>query len=192
MKLAKSYGSHRWLVVFPWQGWGSRSPWQRASRRSSMRGGMQKSLLACFASVAGASMLAVISPHAEKPLANLGVLTCTLVKPAQDMAQRMMCGFKPAGSGAEEKYRGIIRESGQALPSGKIVLMWSVRAPADTKASAGMIAQRYVKATSAPGMPATLMGEKNRGIVLEFETNDSAAAYDTIAVIELEFAGTPT
>jgi hypothetical protein len=157
-----------------------------------MRGALShKSLLVRCASVACASIMTAMPAPAQKPRANLGVLTCTLLKPAQDTTQSMMCGFKPAGSGAEEKYSGTIRESDQALPSGKVVLMWAVLAPVDAKGRAGMLAQRYVKAKSAPGVPATLVGEKNREIFLEFETNDSAAPYDTIAVIELELTGTP-
>jgi hypothetical protein len=35
------------------------------------------------------------------------------------------------------------------------------------------------------------MGEKDPGDVLEFQTNDSAAPYDSIALIELELTGTP-
>ena len=40
---------------------------------------------------------------AEQPQTNLGVLTCTLVKPAKEVGHKMTCGFKPAGTGAEEK-----------------------------------------------------------------------------------------
>jgi hypothetical protein len=72
----------------------------------------------------------------------------------------MMCGFKPIGSGAEEKYNGIIHESGQGLPRGKVVLMWAVLAPTDAKARAGMLAQRYVKTANAPGTPPTLWAKR--------------------------------
>ena len=113
--------------------------------------------------------------YAEKAPANFGVLTCTLVKPGQDAGHKMTCGFKPAGTGAEEKYSGIIRESSQDLPSGKIVLIWTVLGPAEGKIRAGILAQRYVKATNAPGHAPVLVGETNSGIALQFETNDSAA-----------------
>jgi len=36
---------------------------------------------------------------AEQPHTNLGVLTCTLVKPAKDAAHKITCGFKPVGRG---------------------------------------------------------------------------------------------
>ena len=102
----------------------------------------------------------------------------------------MTCGFKPAGTGAEEKYSGIIRESSQDLPSGKVVLIWTVLGPAEGKIRAGILAQRYVKATNAPGHAPVLVGETNSGIALQFETNDSAAPYETITQMELQLTGT--
>jgi hypothetical protein len=83
------------------------------------------------------------SAFAEKAPSSLGVLTCTLVKPDQDAAHKMTCGFKPAGTGAEEKYNGTVSESSQDLPSGKIVLIWTVLGPAEGKIRAGILAQRY-------------------------------------------------
>jgi hypothetical protein len=100
------------------------------------------------------------------------------------------CGFKPAGTGAEEKYSGTISESSQDLPSGKIVLIWTVLGPAEGKIQAGILAQRYVKATSAPGQTPLLVGETNPAIALQFETNDGSAPYETITQMELELTGT--
>ena len=48
----------------------------------------------------------------------------------------MTCGFRPAGTGAEEKYSGSVRGSEQDLPSGKVVLVWTVVGPADGKIGA--------------------------------------------------------
>ena len=147
---------------------------------------MRNIVLAC------ASVLGLMSAaHAEKAPASLGVLTCTLVTPGQDAAHKMTCGFKPAGSGAEEKYSGAINESTQDLPTGKIVLIWTVLGPAEERMRAGMLAQRYVKTTSAPGQTPVLVGEKNADIALQFETNDAAAPYETITQIELQLTGTP-
>src|SRR6476620_2799996 len=95
--------------------------------------------------VAFLGLMTATALSAEKPHATLGVLTCTLIKPAQDAGQKLTCGFKPAGSGAEEKYSGTIRESGQDLPSGKVVLIWTVLGPAEGKMRVGILAQRYVK-----------------------------------------------
>ena len=128
---------------------------------------------------------------AEKPHANLGALTCTLIKPAQDAGQKLTCGFKPAGSGAEEKYSGTIRESGQDLPSGKVVLIWTVLGPAEGKMRVGILAQRYVKGIGGSGQTPMLVGETNSAIILQFETNDGAGTYDTITLMELELTGTP-
>jgi hypothetical protein len=50
---------------------------------------------------------------AEQARTKLGVLTCTVVNPAKDEGQKMTCGFKPAGTGAEEKYSGNVRGSEQ-------------------------------------------------------------------------------
>jgi uncharacterized low-complexity protein len=129
----------------------------------------------------GAFVLGIMTPaivSAEKAPVNLGVLTCTFVKPAQDTAQKMTCGFKPAGSGAEEKYSGRNRESGQDLPAGKVVLIWAVLGPADGKMAAGSLSQRYVKTRGATAQAPLLVGETNPSIVLRSETNDGAATYE--------------
>ena len=147
---------------------------------------MRYGILVC-ASVLGLTP-AIVS--AEKAPVNLGVLTCTFVKPAQDTAQKMTCGFKPAGSGAEQKYSGSIRESGQDLPAGKVVFIWAVLGPADGKIAAGSLSQRYVKAQGAAAQAPMLVGETNPSIVLQSETNDGAATYDSIIRMELELTGT--
>ena len=138
------------------------------------------------------SVVALMSAaYAEKAPASLGVLTCTLIKPGQDTAHKMSCGFKPAGSGAEEKYNGTIRESSHELPPGKVVLIWTVLGPAEGKMRAGLLAQQYVKGTSAPGHTPMLVGEANSAIALQFETNNGAAAYVAITRMELQLTGTP-
>jgi hypothetical protein len=137
------------------------------------------------------SVVGIISiAHAQKAPASFGVLTCTFIKPGQDAAHKMSCGFKPAGTGAEEKYSGTIRESSKELPSGKIVLIWTVLAPAEEKMRAGILAQRYVKATRVSGESPMLVGETNPAIALQFETNDGAAPYETITQMELQLTGT--
>lgn len=143
-----------------------------------------------YARVITASVLGIAGGAiaAQQPHTNLGVLTCTLLKPAQG---KMTCGFKPAGTGAEEKYGGTIRESGQGLPPGKVVLVWLVLGPADAKMRAGILTQRYLKGVTAPGQAPLLIGETDARIALQFETNDSVASYDTITQIELALSGTP-
>jgi len=118
--------------------------------------------------------------RAEQGRTNLGVLTCTVVKPAKDEAQKMTCGCKPAGSGAEEKYSGNVRGSEQALPSGKVVLVWTVVGPI----GAGILSQRYTRAKDASGQVPILVGEKNPAITLQSETNNGSEAYAGITQID--------
>src|SRR5262245_24654512 len=147
---------------------------------------MRYMVLTCMSVVAFMS-----GRDAQKAPASLGVLTCTLVKPGQDAAHKMSCGFKPAASGAEEKYSGTIRESSHDLPPGKIVLIWTVLGPAEGKMRAGLLAQQYVKGRSAPGQTPMLVGEANSAIALQFETNNGGAAYEAITRMELQLTGTP-
>ena len=128
---------------------------------------------------------------AEQARTNLGVLTCTVVNPAKDEGPKMTCGFKPSGPGAEEKYSGNVRGSEQDLPSGKVVLVWTVVGPADGKIGAGILSQRYMKAKAITGQVLMLVGEKNPAIALQSETNNGSAAYASITQIELELTGTP-
>jgi len=138
------------------------------------------------------SLFALMSAtYVEKAPVSLGLLTCTLVKPGQDTAHKMSCGFKPVGSGAEETYSGMIRESSEDLPHGKIVLIWTVLGPAEGKMRAGLLAQPYMKAASAPGQTSVLVGEANSAIALQYESNNGAAAYEAITRMELQLTGTP-
>ena len=142
-------------------------------------------------SLIGASVIGLTATLAcaEQARTNLGVLTCTVANPAKGESQRMTCGFKPAGTGAEENYSGNIRGSEQA--SGKVVLVWTVLGPADGKIGAGILSQRYMKAKRTSGQVPMLVGEKNPAIALQSETNNGSAAYASITQIELELTGTP-
>ena len=146
-----------------------------------------------YATVLIASVLGIAAGviAAEQPHANLGVLTCTVVKPAQDAGHKITCGFKPAGTGAEEKYGGTIRTSGQDLPAGKVVLIWLVMGPADEKMRAGILSQRYAKGVAASGQAPLLVGENDPRIALQLETNNGFASYGTLTQIELVLTGTP-
>jgi hypothetical protein len=127
---------------------------------------------------------------AEQARTNVGVLTCTLAKPDKDVGQKMTCGFKAAGTGADEKYGGTILGGGPELTSGKIVLVWAVIGPADAKMPTGFLSQRYVRGKAAAGQPPILIGEKNPAVVLQSETS-GPAAHATITQMELELTGTP-
>jgi hypothetical protein len=119
---------------------------------------------------------------AQEKRASLGVLTCT-----SGEGGTLTCGFKPSGSGAEEKYVGTIGGRADTL-MGKIVLIWAVSGPADMKVTAGMLAQRFVKGGQSTPVP-TLVGEQNSSIVLQFETNNSSDA--AITHVDLKLAATP-
>jgi uncharacterized protein DUF992 len=130
---------------------------------------------------------------AEEPRTTIGVLTCTLVgaaeqQPANQQQGNMRCGFKPTGAAAEEKYSGTVRGLAQAVV-GKQVLVWSVIGPAAIKASGGLLAQRYARAKVA-AQPPSWVGEKNSAIVLQFETQGSEGAGNSISQIDLELTGT--
>src|SRR5436853_7756734 len=102
---------------------------------------------------------------------NLGVLTCT----SGDKGT-LTCGFKPTEGGAEERYVGTVGSRNERVPTAKTILIWAVTGPADVKASAGMLAQRFVKGGGSSNQPTTLFGEKTSSIVLQFETNNGAEA----------------
>ena len=130
------------------------------------------------------------SSIAQEPRSNIGILTCSLAKSANAEPGSMTCGFKPSGSGAEEKYLGVARGAGQLEPTGKLVLVWAVMGPANTKVAPGVLAQRYVRAGSAGDTVPTLLGEENGAIALQFETNGGAQGGNDIGQVELRLAGT--
>ena len=101
----------------------------------------------------------------------------------------MTCGFKPAGSGAEQKYTGSLHGRAQGATAGKLVLVWTVIGPAGAKVPDGLLAHRYVKAVGAAGQPPLLVGEANPVIALQFETNGGAET-SGITQVELRQAGT--
>jgi hypothetical protein len=123
---------------------------------------------------------------AQENRTSLGILTCT----SGDKGT-LTCGFKPTESGAEERYIGTISSRSEAAPASKVVLIWAVLGPADKKASAGMLAQRFVKASGPTTRPPTLVGEKNTAIILQFETSNGTEASDAITHIDLKLTTTP-
>ena len=98
---------------------------------------MQYRLLALMVAIA-------ITPAtaAEEPRTNLGTLTCTLAKSPEAEARNITCGFKPAGSGPEQKYTGSVHGRAQDAATGKLVLVWTVIGPAGANLPEGLLAQR--------------------------------------------------
>ena len=156
---------------------------------------MTRLLLACVA------LALATNVGAQASRTNLGALTCTLSEVAEQQKapaaeeRAMRCAFKPTNEGAELTYSGTIRQIGQGqLPGGKLVMIWVVQGPADTKLEPGLLAQTYVGAPQPiPGAPAgsALIGERNPDIVLRSETNENAPAGLVVMVMELKVLSVP-
>jgi hypothetical protein len=135
--------------------------------------------------------------YAQGQRTSIGVLTCTSGagiegKRAADNLDMMTCGFKPTGSGAEQRYSGTLKVAGQAAPApeGKRVWVWSVTGPASPGAPSGVLAQKYVadpRGMSGPVM--VLVGESNDAITLQAETSGGTPA--RIMEVELKLLTTP-
>ena len=156
---------------------------------------MTRLLLACVAM----ALAAGVSAQANRT--NLGALTCTLSEVAEQQKapaaeeRAMRCAFKPINEGVELTYSGTIRQIGQGqLPGGKLVMIWVVQGPADTKLEPGLLAQTYVGApeqnTGALAKSA-LVGERHSDIVLRLETNENAPAGLVVMVMELKVLSVP-
>ena len=156
---------------------------------------MTRLLLACVA------LALATNVGAQASRTNLGALTCTLSEVAEQQKapaaeeRAMRCAFKPTNEGAELTYSGTIRQIGQGqLPGGKLVMIWVVQGPADTKLEPGLLAQTYVGAPQPiPGTPAgsALIGERNPDIVLRSETNENAPTGLVVMVMELKVLSVP-
>ena len=156
---------------------------------------MTRLLLACVAMALAAGV------SAQATRTNLGALTCTLSEVAEQQKapaaeeRAMRCAFKPINEGVELTYSGSIRQIGQGqLPGGKLVMIWVVQGPDDTKLEPGLLAQTYVGAPQTiPGTPAgsALIGERNPDIALRSETNENAPAGLVVMVMELKVLSVP-
>jgi len=107
----------------------------------------------------------------------IGVLTCTIgrvvdaaapdQKSAANEAREMVCSFRVPRA-AEETYAGLVKAIGGtgALQENR-ALLWSVRAPAGTMYTPGLLQQAYaVDATTPSGQTPPLIGERNGSISL--------------------------
>jgi len=147
-------------------------------------------------SVLFASGLLASATQAQQPRTSIGVLTCTSGasiegQGAAGNSRLMTCGFKPTGSGAEQRYSGRLKVIGQATQEteGKRVWVWSVTGPASPGAASGGLAQKYVADPRGSGGPVmVLVGESNDAISLQAETAGGAAR---IMEVELKLLTTP-
>ena len=148
-------------------------------------------------SVLLASGLLAFAAQAQQPRTSIGVLTCTSGvgsegKGAADNSRLMTCGFKPTGSGAEQRYSGTLKVAGQAAQEaeGKRVWVWSVTGPASPGAPSGGLAQKYISAARrTDGAQMILVGESNNAITLQAET--SGGAGPRVMEVELKLLTTP-
>jgi hypothetical protein len=139
--------------------------------------------------------LAITGASAQEARTNFGLLTCTAEKIQQQSVamkgptQGTTCAFKPTTAGPEESYSGTIHHSGagKEVLTGKLVLMWVVSAPANTKASRGWLEQSYI-ADPVPSAPTVrlFVGEANRAIVLQLETDPNVPGGQTISVSRID------
>jgi len=121
--------------------------------------------------VAHAAQKSITGP--EDQMVVLGTLTCSLTGEVEGvssgMGRDMLCTFQPGHRGPEETYVGSIQGVGKGeLLFGTGAVLLSIRGPASTEATPGMLTQTYaVDAGSSGGAPAPLIGEKNKLIVLQ-------------------------
>lgn len=132
---------------------------------------------------------------AQEARVHVGVLTCTSADKAEPgkaagiETVQMTCGFKPAGTGVEERYVGSLHQRASAEMAGKRVYVWAVIGPGTNKVEPGLLAQEYALGTpSGNKAPAALIGAKNQSITLQPETTNQVSV---VTGVELKLATTP-
>lgn len=121
--------------------------------------------------VSGAEQKPTTNP--DDPMTVIGTLTCSLTGEGEGtsggMGRSMICRFQPGQQGPEETYTGSVQGVGQAnriFGTGAVLL--SVRGPASTEVSPGMLTQTFAVDAGASGSaPAPLVGERNKLVVLQ-------------------------
>jgi hypothetical protein len=185
----------------PGDGCNPSPPWTLTGDEATNRRSAMRRLMALALALAPAF---TTPTAAQQPRANVGTLTCTLSSTGEKQTtppseeRTMRCGFKPMHSGVEMTYSGIIRKVGDGGDLyGKLVLIWVVEAPLDTKIEPGLLAQTYVgrpsvgDAKGAAG--AGLVGERNADIIMKPETAvGTPAPGPVVTVMELKVASVPT
>jgi len=157
---------------------------------------MFRILVACL------TLTLAASASAQSSRTNLGVLTCTLAEQGEPQSgpsgeeRAIRCVFKPTGSGAEHTYGGQIRRVAQGQgPVGKLVMIWVVQGPSDSKIDPGLLEQSYIAApetgTGAAKTGTTLIGERNPDITMRAETADSGPSGFLVTVMQLRVVTVP-
>jgi uncharacterized protein DUF992 len=129
------------------------------------------------------------SDSAPLPVGELGILTCTVERPASASpapsakGREAICEFRPRDSAPSETYVATLQFIGQDGKTGAESIMLVVKAPHSTKLVPGVLEQTYAADAStgteasrsgAKGVP--LLGEKNGALVLQPEPNAEGEA----------------
>ena len=157
-----------------------------------------------YSRLVGSIMLSIaaVSASAQEARTNFGLLTCTITKGEEQKValkgptQAITCGFKPTVAGTQEDYVGTIHHSGTGnqVVAGKLVLIWVVSAPANTKSSRGWLEQSYIAGRVPSDATARLfVGQTNRAIVLQLDTNGNVPDGQRISLsrVDLKLTATP-
>lgn len=145
--------------------------------------------------------------HGSVPLADVGVLTCTLAEQVQresdpdSETRAMYCSFKPNGSGPEEIYAGEIKNVGSSNSlDQKRVLIWAVLGPGDRDLKPGVLAQSFMGESAGEAIeggqtPTQLTGDEDDAYKLRPITEDKRQGAETtgaLTVVELRIKSVPS
>jgi Protein of unknown function (DUF992) len=164
----------------------------------------QKAMIMSYGKLVASIMVAfaATSASAQEARTNFGLLTCAVDKAQKQPValkgptQPVTCTFKPTAAGAEENYIGTVHHTGagKELLTGKLVLMWVVTAPANTKPSRGWLEQSYI-ADSAPSTSTVrlFVGQTHRTIVLQLEMDPNVPGGQRFSVsrVDLKLTAIP-
>jgi hypothetical protein len=150
-----------------------------------------------YSKLAGSILLGFVAmgASAQEARINFGVLTCASAKGEEQKValkgptQAATCAFKPTAAGTDENYIGTLHHSGAGneVLTGKFVLVWVVSAPANTRATRGWLEQSYVAERAASDPTVRLfVGQANRAIMLQMETNADVPGGQRISVNRLD------
>jgi Protein of unknown function (DUF992) len=128
-----------------------------------------------WAAAGGAAQKAIVLPG--DPMQEVGTLVCSLTGETEanpntassGIGRDVLCQFQPGAQGPEETYVGSVQGVGQAkLLFGRGAVLLSVKAPASTGMTPGLLSQSYsVDAAASGNAISPLVGENIRTITLQ-------------------------
>jgi hypothetical protein len=125
---------------------------------------------------------------AQPARTEIGLLTCGIAQSEEveggsdptplRQTRQMLCTFRPANSGAEETYDGMLQSVGlEKELSEKRVMIWVVKGFAGIAGPPGLLQQVYAADLAVnPGHAPPLIGETNVSIALQTMTDAQALA----------------